>query len=204
MRIVAQYIGQVQQAGDLLRYARDVLRDAERQLSIESQLLRERAAELLWQRRKKAYLTGYKNGLREAKKEQVKALLRMEQERQEILSKAHADCLSLCLSVAKSFIGENIAGDTKTLSKRISSGIMELAESGPLSVTVHPESLEGVREELSSHHFDIKVRGDTEVSPGNAVIESSVGVVELDWEEHLREISSVLSEELEKATGKSS
>lgn len=127
------------------------------------------------------------------------------------IREAERDCVALALAVCRGVVGELAPNAVTNLSLRITEALSRLASRGLATVTVHESQKARIAEALSvsggvksgaASGTDYTVRAG-DVTPGNAVIETTAGSITIDWETQYNSIATRLEHESELYSDKS-
>ena len=159
----------------------------------------ERLGELVRSREaavREARREGFERGQREGRADgegaaaeaSAAALAALEARYRDEVERQRADCADLALEIVRRVAGE--IAPAEWLHALAARAAEELVERAPLTLRVHPERADAVRERVRADAPTpiAEVLGDEELAPGGCVLESRFGKVDVDLDTQLERI----------------
>lgn len=189
--IQARYIGNDSKAVALLATAREALSAAEAKSESLITITRGKLAGQIREFRSRVRKNAVKRLEQTAAQELIQKLTECEERSRAAILDAHHDCLELIREIATEVIGTEIKADSRSLVARIERGIRSLLVARGVRVFVSPSEADAIKQQLINHH-ELQIVPDDTVPIGIAVVETSSGVVRVNWQEHLSGIIDML------------
>lgn len=188
------YLGFKNENSTKLTSALKRIASREQQMNQEWSEMRSSLAAKVLKLSKKAKAQGYKHGVRLATEKALNNILESQKNYEEIIKGANEDCLELALSVANEVIGATINKNSSGLIKRINEALANLLSTRSINILVNPNEFEFIRGELllNNSENEIKVFASNDVDPGNAILETISGLMEIKWQDHFDKIKDQL------------
>ena len=168
---------------------------------------RDQAKRLQVEAREKGYREGLEKGQTEGQRMREKAedfLKEVEGLRRQIINDLEPEAVRLSVQIAEKLVCQQLSLNRETIVGIVSASLKKLSEQDYILVRATPreaEILKNNRESLRIYLKDraqLDILADGEITPGSCRVESDHGMVEVNLEEDLKEIKSVLEEVLEE------
>lgn len=117
----------------------------------------------------------------------------------ETILRAHSDCLALCVRICQEIIVEDSSKHHEAIAKRIQSAIQALVEPTLLNIRVnscHQSALIGQFNNTAQSSPSIHIIADDALAPGNAILETESGNLEINWLSQLKSLECQLQAQL--------
>ena len=188
------------------RCATDALRCYENLRAEGAKILprvRARAVHYLRSRRRRAYRAGYDAGRDAAASEYAAKLAELHRRHEQLSAEARDVCVELAVAMTKAAVGERLSRGDDLLSSRLSREVQLLLGQTPLRISVNTAEYERIIGELSLvlPNCPVTVTASESVSPGDAIVETRAGSVELNLKTHLDALALRLREVWSDASG---
>lgn len=165
------------------------------ELSAKRRLLAKKLMQLRARSRKRGYLAGLKQAQIRYLNQQQESHWRFRQ----LVKQANHDCLALAIKAAEEITCSTLSIDQSALIARIQRGLDALIDRHALELIVNPRQGNAVRQAFAGNRNGnraaVEISG--QIAPGNAIIKSNAGQLQLDWRSHLNAIHSTWRRRLE-------
>lgn len=143
-------------------------------------------------RKKSAFQLGYAQGMKKAAETTSELISRAEEHYDKSLLQMNTDCLNLAVGIAREILQAEITVNTESLAKRIQASINKLVNVDNLQVTAHQDHYKELIQIFSNFPKQVQIKSDDNIEPGNAVIETEVGQINLNWKTQLEVMRQLL------------
>ena len=151
----------------------------------------------LIEKKKTAFKKGYDYGMKHAREESSAVIKAARQVYENSIKQANQDCLELAISIAERIIQDQVRLNKSALHKRISKSIESLLTLNNLKIFVHENDQEEIIASFKKLPSSTQIIADNSILPGNAIIESESGCVELNWQTQLKIMQTQLFEKIQ-------
>jgi len=198
--IKARYTGRTSESADLFKIALTLCKRAEKAAENMRTRVRRQAARKILSVYRKAQQKGFKRGQLKAERAACDKLMEIETAYRRIVAEANKDCLELAISIAREVSGKAIIESSNPLVSRINSAIEKLQDLRSIKITINPADFTALEDALERHALSahITINTSTEISRGNALLETHSGKIALDWQQHLESIAARLHAALDR------
>ena len=178
-----------QLARDAVTFARSLLERAHTESQQLERTVRSRLASQIRSMRARARARCQRNADALIAAQSTRAFSAIEVERRAMITEAHQQCLDLAIALAEQMIGEVFERDSAQLAERVRSALVNIATSSRSTLLVHPTHVAELESAFGAHPTRrLAVRGEPSLEPGDAIIETATGKIELRWRSHFHEL----------------
>ena len=132
-----------------------------------------------------------------AEKEAIKIanIKKLESLYAKVTKQAETDCVDLAISIAKKIVGDLVSEGKTNLKNRILAVLPRVALSRQIKVIVNPGEISELYDLCSnkSNQTNIMLESSSEITLGNARIESISGTIEISWQAQLEAIVDLIN-----------
>lgn len=132
-----------------------------------------------------------------AEKEAIKIanIKKLESLYAKVTKQAETDCVDLAISIAKKIVGDLVSEGKTNLKNRILAVLPRVALSRQIKVIVNPGEISELYDLCSSksNQTNIMLESSSEITLGNARIESISGTIEISWKAQLEAIVDLVN-----------
>jgi flagellar biosynthesis/type III secretory pathway protein FliH len=112
-----------------------------------------------------------------------------------VAKQAESDCVDLAISIAKKIVGELVSEGKSNLKNRILAVLPRVALSRQVKIIVNPAEISELYDLFGSRssQTNIMLESCSEITLGNARIESISGTIEISWQSQLEAIVDLVN-----------
>ncbi len=170
----------------------ELLQNMQQELKREFLMQRRAAARRLRSSRIRARRLAYQSAAKGAERSLQAELLILQHKYVELVQQAKEDCVNLSIGVIERILGEQFTDNSNLITARIEEAIRALIDRRALKITVNPLDEDSVAKDLKQllETLPFKLISDSEITRGDAIVESISGKIELSWQAQLDLIKS--------------
>jgi flagellar biosynthesis/type III secretory pathway protein FliH len=110
----------------------------------------------------------------------------------ETIHQAQLDCIQICIDICTEIMQKDISQEHIALAKKISAAIGSLSSTRKLNIFINHCHYESLKTLLENSLDFVSIKESEAIKPGNALIQSNIGTIELNWLSHLQAIEAKL------------